>query len=61
MTILKQTAASALGLFFSCGLFNMAVEGEALEYRVLASTKTSTMQKELNEAGGSVKSSMKTP
>jgi len=51
MTFLKQFVVPALGLLFLSGLLSRTVEAGALEYRVLATQKTSTMQKELNAAG----------
>jgi hypothetical protein len=51
MTFLKRFVVPALTTLLLCGLFTNALEAEALEYRVLATQKTSTMQKELNEAG----------
>lgn len=51
MTFLKRAAALVLGILFLGGLLTRSVEAGAVEYRVLATKKTSTMEKELNEAG----------
>jgi len=51
MTFLKRAATLVLGILFLGGLLTISVGAGALEYRVLATRKTSTMQKELNEAG----------
>lgn len=52
VTSMKLTRkTTALTFFLITAVGSTAIAAEPLEYRVLATTKTSTMEKELNEAG----------